>query len=181
MKERKKMVIITGPSASWKTTVQNLMIDSGKWKKPINFTTREPRNDLELDEYIFLSRNNFLTKLGKWDFLESTGWYWDFYGISRILPEGDVCIVLDPIGRAQMKAKVAMWELDDFIVKFVYLDISKDVQNKRLRKRGDNKVQIKKRNRDFDWFAPTPACTIINCNDQSPDEILTKITNELNQ
>jgi guanylate kinase len=40
--------------------------------RPIQYTTRKPRNDKELDIYVFLTRTQFMDKLDNGDFAEFT-------------------------------------------------------------------------------------------------------------
>ena len=66
------IILITGVSASWKSTLQQRLVDSWEYKKPINFTTRQPRSEAEKDDYVFIDKNIFLKKLANWDFFEHT-------------------------------------------------------------------------------------------------------------
>ena len=155
----KDIVLITWISWSWKTTLQDYMLENW-WTRPINFTTRKPRSDNELDEYGFISKSNFLTKLWNWDFLESTNYWWNFYWISKTLPESDkVCIILDPIWRSQV---MELFNREWVRYESYYLEISKIEQKRRLRLRWDTAEEIEKRLRDNEWFHPTPFCTIID-------------------
>lgn len=173
-----RLVIITWASASGKTTLQNELLNRW-WVRPINFTTRDPRtpeaeSELnsdnatgedftaeELDEYIFLTDEQFHLKLKKWDFLEHTNYNWNWYGVSKVLPSGSVCIVLDPVWRSQVLEKIARERLD-YEVTTVFLDISKELQTERLAKRWDSKEEIAKRLEDFKWFHPTRNCLVLD-------------------
>lgn len=42
------------------------------FKRPIQYTTRLPRDDSELDTYVFLTKPQFYTKLENGDFIEFT-------------------------------------------------------------------------------------------------------------
>jgi len=171
-----RIIIITWVSASWKTTLQNELLEKG-WVRPLNYTTRKPRDESaltlvdeegdfiseELDEYIFISEKNFFKKLKNWDFLESTNYmgnrYWVIWGGRIKLPEGDVCIVLDPIWRNQvMEYFTRMW----VCFETYYLEITKEIQLERLINRGDTEKQILRRKRDFNWFSPTNKCIRLN-------------------
>jgi len=172
--EGNRIIIITGVSCSWKTTLQKWLLQKG-WNKPINFTTRKPRDEnalshcdedwdytsKELEEYIFISNNNFLKKYKNWDFLEITNYIWDRYWVSKIIPKGNVCIVLDPIWRSQALEYFTRVGIN---VETYYLEISKDVQLDRLSNRGDNEKQILARKKDFDWFSYTDKCIRLNWN-----------------
>jgi len=171
-----RIILLTGVSTSWKTTLQNELLNRG-WSRPLNYTTRKPRDEnaltfvdedwdftsSELDEYIFISEKNFFKKLRNGDFLESTNYmgnrYWVIGGGRTKLPEWDVCIILDPIWRSQvLEYFIRMWvEVETY-----YLEISQDTQLKRLADRGDTEKQVLRRKRDFKWFSPTNKCMRLN-------------------
>lgn len=155
-----KIVIITWVSGSGKTTLQEELKKQG-WFKPINFSTRKPRNDLELDDYVFITKEQFIKKLINWDFLEFTTYWNNFYWIAN-LPENldkNYAIILDPIWRAQIMKKFAeLW------IKYhmIYLDISKETLKERLINRWDCINEIEKRVIDLEWFHPTSKSIIID-------------------
>lgn len=154
------LLIITWVSASGKTTLQEELLKRW-WDRPLNFTTRKPRSDEELDEYIFLDKDNYFIKMSKWDFLEHTNYNGNWYAVSKFLPKWNVCIVLDPVGREMVLEKVARENLD-YNVTCVYLDINKSLQQQRLNKRGDTKEQKELRETDFKWFNPNVKSVIYN-------------------
>jgi len=148
-----RLVIITWVSASGKTTLQDELLSRG-WKRPINFTTRKPRSDDEMDEYLFLTEEQYFFKLRKWDFLEHTNYGWNWYGVWKALPEWeDVCVVLDPVGKTQVLEKIARENIDVKVDCF-FLECSKELQKTRLEKRGDSAEEVEKRERDFKWMYP---------------------------
>ncbi len=161
----KNLVIITWVSWCWKTTLQNEMLKQW-WRRPINFSTRKPRDvnsestddewdfsSPELNEYVFLSENDYFTKLKNWDFLEHTNYNWNWYWISKYLPEWNICVILDPVWREQVLEKISR-ENPDINVVCVYLDIIPQVQEERLINRWDVINDIEKRKKDFNWFFP---------------------------
>ena len=157
-----KLLIITWISGSWKTTLQDELL-SRWWVRPINFTTRKPRSDEELDEYVFLNTEQYFSKMKNWDFLESTNYNGNWYWVSSHLQEWDVCIVLDPIGREQALEKMTRL-LPNLKPVCIYLDLSSDKQIDRLRKRWDSDEQIKARQRDFKWFSPSKSSHCLDAN-----------------
>jgi guanylate kinase len=155
----KNIVLLTWVSCSWKTTLQKELLSRG-WNRPINFTTRLPRNDWELDEYVFLTREQFDFKFNKWDFLEFTNFNWNKYGVSNTLKQNTkYIIILDAIGRSQVMEQLARKWLQP---KTFYLEISEEEQLKRLNDRGSPKEEIENRMKDRLWFHPTPNCVILN-------------------
>jgi len=164
---KKRLVIITWVSCSWKTTLQEELL-ARWWNRPLNFSTREPRDkntlvavdkewdfySKELDEYQFLPIETYFTKLKHWDFLEHTNYWGNWYAVSKFLPEWNTCIVLDPVGREQVLEKISRENLD-IVVDTFYLDCSKELQLQRLVNRWDTEEEIKKRKKDFEWFSPS--------------------------
>ena len=171
MTQGKNVVLITWVSASSKTTLLNELMKRG-WKRPLNFTTRKPRTEdareideegdyfsKELDEYVFINKATFLKKLWNGDFLENVNYWGNFYWVSSNMPEGNVCIILDPAGRAQATAYL---KLRGYNVTTVYIDIWRETQAQRLLNRGDSDEEMWKRKQDFEWFMPTPKCIRLN-------------------
>ena len=121
----RRIIILTWVSASWKTSIQNELLNRW-WKRPINFSTRKPRSDNaydvdwdldfnsdELNEYVFIDRNTFSIKMINWDFVEITQYWGNFYGVSETflqdgspLKKENICIILDPIGRSQLMERL---------------------------------------------------------------------------
>jgi guanylate kinase len=156
----KRLVILTGISGSWKTCLQNELMNIYWWKAPINFTTRAPRSDDDKDEYVFLSEQQFFNKLRNWDFLEDTKGYDNYYAISRVLPDSDIVLVLDSAWREQV-VKAMVW-IDTHSVETYYLSLSDFQQECRLSKRGDSEEVKEKRKNDSSFITPSTSCTIIN-------------------
>jgi len=149
-----KLLLITWVSASGKTTLQNELLERG-WKRPINFTTRKPRSEREKDEYVFIDVKTFMKKFANGDFLEHTCFDGNYYWVSRYLPQGNVCIVLDPIGRAQVMEKMARAWLE---VTTLYINIPTEVQRQRLEERGCSVNELRARQKDYAWFDKTKFC-----------------------
>lgn len=148
------LLIISSPSAWGKTTLKDELVRRW-WKSALSFTTRKPRSEREKDEYVFLTKRQFFDKLENWDFLEHTQFNWENYGVSKTLPEGNVVIVLDPVGRNQVMEQYAR---TGERLHTLYLDISPELQLERLEERRMSVIDIKARQKDFDWMSPTKFC-----------------------
>ena len=153
-----KIVIITWVSWSWKTTIQDRLKEEG-WYKPINFTTRKPRSNEELDDYVFITKKQFFKKLENWDFLEFTTYWWNYYWISKFdIDNRNFAIIADPIGRSQLiKYFETLW----LKYHLIFLEIDEHTQKQRLINRWDNKSDIDKRLLDRKWFESTNESVII--------------------
>lgn len=176
MNKNRRIVILTWVSCSWKTTLQDELLRRW-WKRPLNCTTRKPRDEnallsldsdwdfssKELDEYIFMSETNFFKKMRNWDLLENTKYGWNYYWViwwGRIwLPKWNICIILDPIWRSQvLEYFTSRW----INIETYYIDIPKELQEERLIYRWDNEKQILTRKKDYNWFSPTNKCKRLN-------------------
>lgn len=170
----RRIVILTGVSASWKTTLQNELLNRW-WVRPINFSTRRTRtnnaysidedwdyNSDELSEYVFIDKNTFSKKLMNWDFIESTQYWWNFYWVNKhsfLEWDRNLVVILDPAWRAQvMEVLTRLWI--EYETYYIFIDLETQVE--RLRRRWDSSEEISKRKRDFDWFYPTNKCIRIN-------------------
>lgn len=156
------IILITGISASWKSTLQKALLE--KWyKRPINFTTRQPRNDAEYDEYVFINKETFFKKLSNWDFFEHTVYGWNFYGVSQLTEEqianNDYAVVVDWIWRAQIEQKLAKMWIKPLLV---FLEIDRETQLSRLEERRLSVKEIRDRVLDMEWFYPTPNSLILS-------------------
>lgn len=158
-----RIIILTWPSGSWKTTLQEKMLETGKWKRPLNCTTRQPRSDKELDEYVFLSKEQFLLDLERWYFLEHTNYNWNYYWVLNFVPKEELnyIIILDPVWRSMASEYFVRNNIE---FETFYLEITPEEQEQRLIKRGDSEEERIRRSNDFKWFSPTPQCKILSWN-----------------
>lgn len=152
------IVLLTGDSASWKTTLLEVLYERG-WKRVINFTTRKPRSDEELDDYVFITKDQFETKLKNGDFLENVEYNWNYYAISKFIPEWDIAIIVEPNWRKQIMEAHKEWKLAWKLTTY-FLSVDKELQRERLTRRWDDPVDIEKRMKDN--FKPTETCIILN-------------------
>ncbi len=159
------LLIITSPSAWWKTTLQNELVKRG-WKTPTNFTTRKPRSEKEKDEYVFITKKQFFEKLENGDFLEHTEYNNHFYAAGKHLPEGNVVLVADPVWRDMV---MQMWARGWMNVKTVYINIDEETQLQRLEDRRTSVLDIKARQKDFNYMSPTSFCLEVEGTDNIED------------
>jgi guanylate kinase len=164
MEKEGKIVLLTWVSWSWKSTLQNELINNYWWTKPINYTTRKPRwqNPYKLDwtwdfctqymdEYIYVSHDDFIKKILNWDFAEFTNYNWEFYWMTKFIDYSkNNIIIVDPIWLVFLKKKFRLEER-----KFIscYLEITKQTQEYRLGviRRETSKV-CNERAEDFKYF-----------------------------
>lgn len=74
-----KIITLTGPSASGKTTIANELLKCNYIKKVKTYTTRQPRFTGE-DDYYFINQDDFLKKKKDSFFLETSLYNGNYYG-----------------------------------------------------------------------------------------------------
>lgn len=98
----KKLLVLAGPSAVGKTTISDeIMRQNGKFTLSRSATTRAPRGDGHDDEYVYLTRDEFLAAIESGDILEHTEYSGDLYGT----PKSEIL-------RAEREGKYALFILD---------------------------------------------------------------------
>lgn len=153
MKHDLAHIMLVGPQASGKSTIQDALAQQG-YEKIISYTTRPPRNN-ELDgiDYWFLNDDEFTaafvdseltcirsypTAMGIWRY----GFAWK--DLNRAV---DSVVVVDPSGYLELRNQMQ----DVF---GIFIDIPDDIRRKHLTVRGDNPIEVKRRwdadNKDFE-------------------------------
>lgn len=140
---QQKLIILTGPTGSGKTTIAQYLKDKYNIPQVVTHTTRKPRDHEKNNvDYYFETNESFDHN----HYLEKVKYAGNQYGSSfeglkrAFIKNNIVSIVLETKG-----AQVYYDKLPDIVV-IVYLTIS-NVQdlNLRLIKRGDNQERIKRR------------------------------------
>jgi guanylate kinase len=144
-------IIIIGKSASGKTDLSLLLKEKGL-KVAVSCTTREKRNG-ELDglHYKFISKETFFEKIQNNNFIEYNEFNSWFYGLTKEDFEKSDVIISTPKG-----LKDILQKYDRKILMIIYLDTADSVRLDRLKKRGDNIIEIQRRfkadKKDFQEF-----------------------------
>jgi guanylate kinase len=122
------------------------------FSQPIQFTTRPQRSDKELDEYVFLTKENYFNKLERGDFANFQRYGNEFYAISKHFDkEKNIVIIVDPIGKLQLEK---FFKESGIGCKSIYIDIDKETMGDRLQNLRRETVQvIEQRKKDFDYFS----------------------------
>ena len=107
----KRILVLAGPSAVGKTTVSDeIMRQNGAFSLIRSATSRAPRGDAYDDEYIYISREEFLSAVESGEMLEYTEYSGQLYGtprseIGRALSEGKLpLLILDLSGVASLRS-----------------------------------------------------------------------------
>ena len=130
----KSVLVLAGPSAVGKTTVaKNILSVDARFELIRSATTRQARGDGNDGEYLYFTREEFLSMLGTGDMLESTEYGGNLYGtprleIERVHSEGKIpLLILDIRGVCTVKS-----QKHDFACISVYIWDTLDVMAKRL-------------------------------------------------
>lgn len=131
---KSRAIVLAGPSAAGKTTVVKHMLDTtDDFYFLRSATTREKRGDAFDNEYIYLSREEFLGRIDRGEMLEYTEHSGNYYGtplseIRKAFSEGKIpLLILDMNGIESLKAVKRDF---DTIGVYVYEDLK--VLEKRL-------------------------------------------------
>lgn len=145
------LFILTGKTASGKDTIiSKLLSRLPDFKKVVTTTSRAGRpGEKKGVDYFFLSREDFKQKIEKGDFFEYVEYGGNFYGTEKtqLRDTGQGLIWrIDPSRAGKIR------ELIDSPVLVIYLTVPDAIVLERLKKRGFNKEEIKKRMEDDKIF-----------------------------
>jgi len=139
------MIILIGESGSGKTTILNELEKRG-FKKAINHTTRPKRKtDDELNEYKFLSKEEFNKMWEEGKLLQRAEFNNEFYGISTDSLKPDIACVSITDSVKDIKRRVEELEIKDVDIKTFYIYVPQEERINRMLKRGDSADAINKR------------------------------------
>ena len=133
----RKILILAGPSAVGKTTAADFILKSlPEFSLVRSATTRAKRGDGHDAEYIYLSREDFIFRIGSGQMLEHTEYAGELYGtpaseIERIFAEGKIPLLILDLNGVRSLKEAAL----DYGVFSVYLTAEESVLNERLYER----------------------------------------------
>lgn len=147
---KKIQLLITGPSASGKSTLQEELISNFGWTKPINFTTRKKRAERELDEYVFLTEDQFAAKARRGHFAEFMEYGGNLYGMTKHIDlSSNNAIIVDPVGKASFEK---FFRLNRIPFVSLFISVPVEVMKRRLFERRVNVTEERARMDDLLWF-----------------------------
>jgi guanylate kinase len=139
--------IISAPSGSGKSTlVSRLMHADPDLRFSVSYTTRPPRRtEVRGESYVYISREEFLHRVGANEFLEHAEVFGNFYGTHRgVLDQArrdgkDLILDIDVQGARQLKKRIPE------AVSIFILAPSRDILEQRLRARSEDSEEVIRR------------------------------------
>ena len=136
--------IISAPSGSGKSTlVSRILAKDSLLRFSVSYTTRAPRGHEKPGEsYIYISREEFETRLADNEFLEYAEVFGNYYGTNReILRQAqcegmDLILDIDVQGARQLKERIPE------AVSIFILPPSRDILEQRLRSRSEDAEEV---------------------------------------
>jgi guanylate kinase len=134
------MLVMAGASASGKTEIAKIIIKKYNFKKMITYTTRAKREG-EYDgiDYHFISKDDFTKRMNRNFFIETTLYNENYYGTAFQDASFDKVLIVDTNGAntlfERLKSKVTIF----------FLEAPEEIRRERMRLRGDQEEDIKRR------------------------------------
>lgn len=170
------MIVLIGASASGKTELAKLLCKYYNYQKCITTTTRPIRNN-EVDgvDYHFISKEDFLKKNTRNEFIGVTNYNNNFYGIQKkdLLLNG--ILIVDPSG--------ANYLIDEKVenIFIVFIETSEKLRKLRMINRGDNQEIIEKRLAQDNIIFQSQNIKRIDLLIKNEDDSLDALTNLIHQ
>lgn len=131
------MIILTGPSASGKTSIAKKLIEKYNFKKFVTNTTRQPRaGEINHVDYHFISVAEFLEKESNGYFIETIHYNNNFYGTSIEDVSDNKVLIVDILGANKFYEKLGNKAV------FFFISCSEETTRKRMIERKDSEKDI---------------------------------------
>ena len=173
------MICILGKTASGKNTIIDRLVKSHGYKRVITYTTRPMRdNEIQDVDYHFISNEEFLEKVDKDEFAEwksynSVFGQW-FYGVTKkdIDNDPEKLLIITPAGYKDIIESMG------YRPKSLYIYANNATIKSRLRLRGDNEEECKRRinsdNKDFKDILLLADKIVYNNEDDDIEQVVKK-------
>ena len=176
-----KIICVNGASGSGKTFLSQLLLNNQSnlpftVVKAITDCSREPRKgEMHGKDYYFRTKEEFEKRISNNEYVEFSLYNGTYRGL-RIaelerclkIPNAIILLVLDINGVNAIKEKFPN------VTKSIYINVSKDMLEKRMRERGDDEENIKKR---LDYYelakegANDKKCDYVIMNNGTPEDL----------
>ncbi len=143
-RRRTTVFIISAPSGSGKSTlVARLLASDPSLRFSVSYTTRKPRgNEKPGESYVYITREEFLRRIDRGEFLEYADVFGNYYGTHREVLEQaqaegkDLILDIDVKGARQLKERIP-----EAVTIFI-LPPSRDILEQRLRARSEDAESV---------------------------------------
>ena len=169
------MIILIGPSASGKSTIEKELVKKG-YSNIVSYTSRPIRmGEINHKDYHYITDDEFYNKQKNGFFVEHTlynGWH---YGIAtEDCNENAVCVI-ERVGMDQMKNKLGNKIFS------IFIDVPQRICLKRMIDRGDNLLEAFRRifSDEGNFSGVKEKCNIILNNDRPLNETINELLNIL--
>jgi guanylate kinase len=143
-RRRTTVFIISAPSGSGKSTlVARLLASNPSLRFSVSYTTRKPRgNEKPGESYVYITREEFLRRIDRGEFLEYADVFGNYYGTHREVLEQaqaegkDLILDIDVKGARQLKERIP-----EAVTIFI-LPPSRDILEQRLRARSEDAESV---------------------------------------
>lgn len=170
------MIVLVGMTASGKNAIQEELIKDGKYKRVVTYTSRPPRvGEVNGVTYHFVSSYEFLVKKVHNFFVETTsykvssGEEWHYGTSKECFNDDNGVLIMNPDGLKAIK-NIPGLNFTSF-----YIMCDQKTLKKRLKKRGDNPKEAKRRlkadKKDFDGMEGLCDYTIMNGDNTTPETV----------
>ncbi|MCI5052465.1 MAG: guanylate kinase [Simkaniaceae bacterium] len=188
MSRRGKLFVLSGPSGSGKTTLSAMLTDAlhPELVRSVTCTTRAKRKG-EKDgvDYHFLSREEFISRQKRGDFLETATVFGNEYGtlktdVERLQDEGrSVILVIDVQGAIQVKEKA------DAVLLFLFPPSEEKLEERLRGRKTDSEEVIEGRlakAKEELAMAGEYDFSVVNCNlKEAFEELKTIVLRQMNE
>lgn len=143
--------VVTGPSGAGKNSViDRVMAKLSGLVYSVSYTSRRRRpSEVDGEDYVFVSRQQFVQRIDDGDFLEHVTYLDDHYGTSRSQLEGFISQDLDVVLNIEVKGAKTLQRKDMSPIKVLYIFLtpsSAEELESRLRKRNtEDEAKIQRR------------------------------------
>lgn len=142
------LFVVSGPSGAGKDTlVEALMAGSDRLRYSISATTRPPRpGERDGEHYFFLDREQFETRMGSGELLETREYNGNLYGTPRAYVERSIAEGYDVIAKPEVNGALAVKAaFPDAVLIFLVPDRFSHLRERLLARRTETNEEVARR------------------------------------
>jgi len=143
--EEPLIIVVSAPSGSGKTTlVTRLLEEMTGITRSVSYTTRQPReNEMDSEDYMFISRGEFREKIDNGEFLEWEEVFGEYYGTSRVQLQEAISAHKDTILSIDVKgARTVKEHFPESISVFIMPPSTEELEARLKKRNTDRQEQV---------------------------------------